>query len=390
MDYLIYAIYPLLLIALLWGAKFSGRTNWNDGFLSLNQTKALQGFCAVCIMLHHAGQKTCAPWHDPRVIVHGLDLFVPIGYLFVGVFLFCSGYGLYKSYKTKPGYLSDFLGRRVLPIVLAYYTTGYFFVIVRVLMGEPLWPFGTLAYILGIRMGNPNAWYVAVLPIFYFIFYLSFKKIKNENKAILLVFIGMFLYTLAGTIVDHNNWWMCGEWWYNTGHLFCLGLLMARYEKSIVTHVKKHYWLYLVLAIIAVPFFYSLSEIAQGVLSYRGEEFGANFKVLRRWGCLITQMASSTAFVCQVFLIGMKVQIGNKFLAFMGKITMEFYLLHGLFIELFGYSFLDYEPSIYYIRNVTLFVLVVFIPSIPLSLFWQKLIKVLTNLLTGRKKKASV
>ena len=47
------------------------------------------------------GQKTCAPWHEARYIVHGLDLFVNYGFYFVSVFMFCTGYGLYKSVTTK-------------------------------------------------------------------------------------------------------------------------------------------------------------------------------------------------------------------------------------------------------------------------------------------------
>ena len=53
MDMIIYIVYPLLAVVLLWGCKIYGPKKWNDEFLSLKQTKAIQGFCAVCIMLHH-------------------------------------------------------------------------------------------------------------------------------------------------------------------------------------------------------------------------------------------------------------------------------------------------------------------------------------------------
>lgn len=94
MNWLVYVCYPLLGILLLSGACIYKRGEWNEEFMSLSQTKALQGFCAVCVMLHHIGQKTCASWLPGRVITHGLDVFVPVGYFFVGIFLFCSGYGL--------------------------------------------------------------------------------------------------------------------------------------------------------------------------------------------------------------------------------------------------------------------------------------------------------
>ena len=64
------------------------KTHGMKGLCLFSQTKALQGFFAICIMLHHIGQKTCAYWLNPKYIVHGLDVFVPIGYFFVGIFCY--------------------------------------------------------------------------------------------------------------------------------------------------------------------------------------------------------------------------------------------------------------------------------------------------------------
>ena len=106
MDNLVYVVYFILPLMLLWGAKVSGIGKWNEDVLSLEQSKAFQGFLAVCIMLHHVSQKTCASWLQPKTrIQHGLGFFVPMGFLFVSVFLFFNGYGVYKSFHTKDNYL---------------------------------------------------------------------------------------------------------------------------------------------------------------------------------------------------------------------------------------------------------------------------------------------
>ena len=109
---MIYLVYPLLITALLWGSRLSKKGEWNEGAFSLEQMKAVQGFTAICIMLHHIGQHTCASWLDPALITPGLEIFVPFGFYMVGIFMFCSGYGLFVSYKTKPGYLG---GSFILP-----------------------------------------------------------------------------------------------------------------------------------------------------------------------------------------------------------------------------------------------------------------------------------
>ena len=131
MDKLVYLYYPILIGIFLYGAKLCKKGEFNEEFMSIKQTKFLQGFFAIIIMFHHIGQKTCAPWLNPVYIVHGLDVFVPIGYYCVGIFLLCSGFGLYKSYMQKENYLNGFIKRRILPVVLAFYSTGLIFLIVR-------------------------------------------------------------------------------------------------------------------------------------------------------------------------------------------------------------------------------------------------------------------
>ena len=165
-------------------------------------------------------------------------------------------------------------------------------------------------------------------------------------------------------------------------------MLLAYYEQPIMKNIKKHYVLYMILAFILIPILYVWSERAQVIFSYYGENFNANFKVLRRWACLIAQIGASCAFVFFVFMMGMKVKFGNKVLNFMGSITLEFYLIHGLFVELFGYCFIDeIRPSLYYIRNVSLMVLAVLIPSIPSALLLKKFHKWLVGVLTQKNNK---
>lgn len=386
MDKLVYGYYLVLVVILFWGAKIYGRKKWNDEFMSLKQTKVLQGFFALCIMFHHISQKTCAHWLNPRFIRHGLDIFVESGYLFVSIFLFCSGYGLLKSFNTKPDYLKGFVKRRVLPVVIGYYTTGIIFLIIRLLMGEKLKTKQIIYYITGIQLSNPNTWFVIALPIFYLGFYFAFRFIKNKNIALFVTCLVVFGYTLIGTFTDHNDFWFRGEWWYNCVHLFSVGLLFAKFEKGIIERVKKHYFIYLVLTVVLFIVFNKLSESALSTFSYYREQWPVKDQVvLSRWVCLLSQMAVSCTFTFSVFMLNMKIKIGNRFLAFMGTITLEFYLIHGLFVELFGFSFInDNLKSLYYIKNVALMVVVVFVLAVPSALLLKKLHQIILR--TGKKK----
>ena len=373
MKQAIYLVYVALPVILLWGANFSGK-RFNDGFLSLEQTKAIQGFLAICIMLHHIAQKTCASWIQPQTrIVHGLDMFVPIGYLLVSVFLFFNGYGVYKSYHTKENYLDGFVKKRILPVVLALYTTTVIFFIARLLVGEKMDAKQVILYLTSIQLCNPNTWYVIVLPFFYLAFYFSFKFIKRDGLAVLATTTFVILYMLLGTRIDHNDYWIRGEWWYNCVFLFPVGIIFAKFEDKIIPHLKKHYWVYLVAALLLFYPLYIYSGFICNIFGYYGDNWGAPDTVFRRRVSLLSQVFLTTEFVFTVLLINMKVAFGNKFLKFMGTITLEFYLIHVLYVELFGWQFDGGVPSPHHIKYVLVYVLVVFALGVPSAMLLKRL-----------------
>ncbi len=378
MEYITYLVYPILLFIFLWGAKRVKKGEWNDEAFSLRQTKAIQGFAAICIMLHHVGQKTSASWLDPKMIIPGLEPFVRPSYYFVGIFLFCSGYGLYKSYLSKENYLKGFVKKRVLPLIFMSYFMGLVFFIVRVIVGEKMTWNSLLMYITQWKLCNVNGWFVIILPFFYLIFYFTFRFIKNKRVAFAINIAAVFLYVLVGTMIDHNDGYLFrGQWWYESIHFYAIGLIFAKYEKKILAGIKKNYWKYLIISLLLIYPLYKLTELTNNVFSYYGETFPCNDKVLRRWICYLSENIASFTFVYFIMTLGMKLKIGNKILDFMGKLTLEFYLVHGLFVELFCSAAIGCFGHCYVglnIRNIPLFILAVTIPSIPLSMLMHKLL----------------
>ena len=375
MDWM-YLFYFLLGLLVFFGARSTGRGEWNEEYTSLKQTKILQGFAALGIALHHMSQKTCAPWHPAVYTVHGLDVFIPVGYILVGIFLFCSGLGLYRSYKSKPGYLKGFCRRRILPIIIAYYLSEFIYTGVRLLMGEKMDLIKILWNLSGLHMANTNSWYLVVIPFFYLAFWAAFRFCKKEGLAIFLVFLFSLGYTVFGANIDQqSDWWMQGEWWYNSILLFPLGLLFGKYEKPVTRFFRKGYWLWLLLSFAGSLLLLWQSEwLNNNAWGYYGA--GA-MKVPHRLMSAGMQWLVCIVFVGFCFLLMMKVKLGNKALAGMGKITLEFYLMHGMFVEMFGYSFLDVAKSLVYIKKVPLYIAAVLACSIPAALLfrwiWKKL-----------------
>lgn len=375
MQYLVYLIYPVMLAVLLIGSKRFKKGEWNEDFMSYDQTKYLQGFLAVCIMLHHIGQETCASWQQYK-LYPGLEFFVPLGFVYVGVFFLCSGYGLYLSVQNKPGYLdkgSGFFRKRGLPLLIGYFVSAWIFYIARLIMHQKMSKWDSFCYIFGIKLSNPYGWFALIMPLFYLFFYIAFKCFKKRQ--ILVVAIFVTLYTFLGTYIDHNDYLMCGQWWYNCVQCFWIGMLLAKYKEKIVEWAKKKYVLKLIVCILLFHLFWVLGNVAQGIFSYYGENARLPHYqvVINRWICLIGDMGITTFFSFMVLMAGLKWKIGNKFLGFMGTITFEFYIIHGLVLEFFSYRFCDAVKPIVRVTNVALLIVIVFAVGVLLAFGMKKI-----------------
>ncbi len=393
-NYWIYLVYPILLVVLFLGSKVSKEDEWNEDALSLKQMKYWQGFVALMIMFHHISQKWSASWIDKKYFVPGLEFFVPIGYVLTSFFIFSSGYGLYKSVHTKKDYLKNhFIVRRILPIITMGYGVHVVFLLVRILvLHEDMGNNKGLYYLSGFKMANPNGWFVIIMPFFYLFFYLAFRFIKNEKVAFVLVVLCTIGYQVFAASFDHGEFgrmilgdamhqddgWVRGEWWYNSIELFPIGIFFAMNEEKIVPHLKKHYMFYVILVLLLIYPVYLISQDKFGHTYY------CDFNPM--WDNGMTRMDRTKerflSVCCEALLAilavfgailgNLKIKIGNRFLELMGKITLEFYLLHGLFVELFCYKFAG-QVEFIYIKNNVLHSEIVFALGLPVAILAHKI-----------------
>lgn len=326
---------------------------WNNNYWDKNQTKAIQAICAIGIIFHHMAQKTCAPWLPDEYIVHGLDIFLNAGYLFVGVFFFCSGYGLYKSIKANPDYLKGFIGKHFRPIILLYIISNICFISV----GQTI---------------NNYCWFIYAILFLYLAFFISFKYCKSDKWAIIVLTCFIAFYILLCELLVE------GGWCYNTIGIFLVGLLFAKYADKIVGYIRKNYLVLLCITVfvLIITFFAAikLNELTNTALTKSSYN-------LFRFSTVLVQFISSFAFSVCIFEVNQKISINSKVLTFLGSMTLELYLIHVLFVEMFSYSFGGTgNDDICYIKNLFLYVLVVLVSSFA-SAYLLLLIKKGTNLL---------
>ncbi len=354
--------YVFLAAILFGGAKLCKKKTWNEENMSFYQTKCYLGFCAVIIVFHHIAQDTCASWLNPRFIRHGLDIFVTAGYPMVAMFFFCSGYGLYKSAKSKPDFFKRFIPVRIIPILIPTVLTMLVYIFFRCWRNIPLDIDSPFA-VNGHETWHPYIWYVPCIILLYIFFYIGFGLFKKDSIGILVVTIGIIGYILFCIKFRY------GTWWFNTPHMFLVGILVSKFEDKFFESCKKLYVLRLIGTILLCVVLWFLGDNAGGIylmVFHHPYDFTYGYRCDLISG--IFQFLYCLAFISLYYLISMKLKVGNPVLSFLGKFTLELYLIHGIFIHMFGFFMIkDGIKPVYYIANVPLFVLVVLGLSIPLG-----------------------
>jgi peptidoglycan/LPS O-acetylase OafA/YrhL len=359
---MIYLWYAALVILLFFGVKFCKVKEWNEGNMSFNQTKCFLGFCAVIIVFHHIAQDTCASWVNPRFVRHGLDIFLTAGYPMVAMFFFCSGYGLYKSARSKENFFKRFIPARIIPILIPTILTLIVYICFRIWRDIPL-DFDSPIAVNAHETWHPYIWYVPCIIYLYIIFYFGFGFSKKDWVGITIVSLGIVGYIVFCIIFAY------GSWWYNTPHMFLIGILIAKYEKRFFESCKKLYILKLIIVIaLCVLFRYLGDNAGWDYLSHFHHMYTSKYATICEVLNTVCQIIYTFTFIALYYLLSMKIKLGNKVLSFLGKFTLELYLIHGIFIHMFGYYMIrEGKKSVYYIANVPLFILVVLGLSIPIS-----------------------
>ena len=353
-------IYPLLTFLLFFKSGFFKKDCFNDEALGLSQTKALLGFFSICIILHHVSQKPAS---------FEYLAFAPFrtsGYLFVAFFFFCSGYGLFKSFSSKTDYLKGFLNKRYLPLLITFFASDILFQFARYTRANPAFP------------ANTYSWFVFAIMLLYTAFYLCFKFLKKLQPLILLLLV------IAACIICRLLY--AESYLYNSILAFPAGVLFASREEKILPLLKKHYLPFLIISLILsalLIFLCSNDQRLYTIMAGSGEIKRMEYAGVRDLQILL-QLFASLFFCFSIVLMSLKLKVGNKALSFLGSMSLELYLVHVLFVELFTEKFIGSCEPLYYIKNQFLYLLVVLVLTLPVSFIIKQIRLKLPALITGK------
>ncbi|NLG03214.1 MAG: acyltransferase [Clostridia bacterium] len=329
----------VLYIVLAAGFKKSAKGEFHEDFMSLKVTKGLQGFAAVGIMLHHLVQSITK---YGEINYGPLNLFNDVGVLFAGMFFFFSGYGLMVSLETKPNYLDTFVKKRFPVILIPFYLVNLIFVVCNgvfnnLFIGEAIKPGEVMLALSGFVLMNTHLWFIVEICVLYVLFYIIFRLIKNRNAAYAVMGICTVALIIISVLLGHDyesfsgGVWFKGEWWYNTTILFFIGMTIAKFKDAVFAAVKKHYAVFMTVGFVLFAVLFVLTRYVMMNHGYYTET-EVSMGYADKFITLIVQTLMAAAGILFFMMLTMKLQFSNKILDFLGKISMELYMLHNLFI----------------------------------------------------------
>lgn len=256
--------------------------------ISQENFNCLKGIMAIAVVLHHLSFKV-------HIDIFR-ELFIDFGSVAVGCFFFISGYGLLSSYKIKGyRYLNGFLLKRFRKLIMPFLVVILLFQIIN----KESWSIteclstGQVDYLL------PYSWYIFCSVIFYFVFYILFKFIRNVDINIFLI----FLFTVILICFFRAIGWP--TYWWRSLLLFPMGFLYKRIEKVFIDR-KNFYFIVAILSIDIIIILIRFFDISDA-------EF-------------IRKDLEPLIFILPLATLN----LSSKYLRYLGSISYEIYLIQGI------------------------------------------------------------
>ncbi len=321
--------------------------------LSLNCSLKIRGALAILIVLHHLSLTI-------RYTIL-FKVFTLIGAPCVAIFFFYSGFGLMTNYVVRENYLKAFVSKRILKILIPY-VLSFFITWLGYLLTK--YKYTPREVINSLFDGDPvvrYSWYVLTILIFYTVFYLSCKILKHPKAVLLGIFLGTVIYCIV--VTNSFSW---GNWTINSCFAFCLGTIMAVYKENLVkflTPNKKYifYSLFVLLCCGGVLIFVVLSDERFSFVDMTKYPPIADYMMKKPLSVIAMNIICAVLIVI-LFWLFKKVKLNEKIFCFLGKISFEIYLYHGLIMYLLrnplGYCKID---ILYLIITFVLTILISFI-----------------------------
>lgn len=320
-----------------------------DDFLSFDQTNALKGLGIMTVFFNHIYNGYLTPhsvMHHPYFDEPFVFFEETLTGMFVGMFLFFSGYGVLESVKKKgQSYINQMPVRRLGTTLVNFDIAVLVFLIANLILGLSLVPSDILlSFLAWESIGNSN-WYIFAILCCYFISYISLKICSSHKMTIVITFLLVVIYYILMSQYKY-------PWWYNTVFCYPFGMLYSEYKDEINKKIAQRYVISIVVTII----------LFLGTLYLSSNAIMCNIA------------AVSFSFIC--VMGSMKVSLNSRPLIWMGTHLFPLYIYQRLpmfVLDDFNPELIENTPPIFiFICIITTLLLGGIVPVVKLGNKYQK------------------
>lgn len=339
----------LLFLLCLWNIKPLFKRNFYDDYLSMEQTRSINGICIILILLSHTFAKI-TPQGVLDEIYSPMRIF--LGQMVVVPFLFYSGYAIMQSINTKQAYIKTFPKKRFLKIAYQFFIITIIYILMHLILNSE---YSVLEYVLsftGITSVGNGGWYILSTFVYYSAIIICFNIFKS-NKILATIGVTLCLVALMLTeiLLDFPSYY------YSTTIFFAVGMFFYFIKPIFDKVVMKNNFIYLVSLIVCIVAFILLKSLVEKTVLV--------YPVWCGFGML------------SILLVTMKVKISNKALMWLGETTFFNFTLQGI-------------PQIIftkYLSNSYIIYILVIITTLILTYLASRLFKILDKKLFARGEK---
>lgn len=286
---------------------------WNENLLTPDDSAIVRGIAAIFVVFSHFLTLQGKQVYNLGPAI----LFRWTGGLGVCIFFFISGYGLWTKYQDNI-ITCHFLWKRFKNIIPTVLVLRFIFAFLLKTYQKGYKYF--LLYTLNIEA---PLWFITEIIIIYILYYIA-AKVGKKHRIFLMTGL-LILMSIIFYLLDMD------ERWYNANLVFTAGMLFAKYRVNFLIFYQKHYWIKLGLNV----FLFIICSV--GFSLFKGRLLAISLKLI----------AGSLFSICLVAVL-MKIQVNSRLLLFIGKYSLQIYVIHLSLRELISITIGRRSPLLFF------------------------------------------
>lgn len=258
----------------------------------------LKGIAILFVVIGHIGNYSGKTW------------FTPLGGIGVAIFLFCSGYGLMTSYRTKG--LSSFWKNKLIAVYVPFVLIE---IIAAVIFQRSI--SNVLLELIFLKRLHPFGWYMQYLVGCYFLFWFGVKYIPNQK-----------VRNIIWSILAGASFFMFGNLQGEQAISFLSGVLLAEYRKErdsldkVQTPVGENQRKYLLTGGLLLCMTVLLLAVKQLPI----------VRAQNHYWLTLLNLAMKTSCAAGCLLVTNCVRPLEKMVLWFGRTSYSLYLVHGYYM----------------------------------------------------------